>query len=59
MKKAYQAVVGEMTPIKQWLVRLLVRKLKRLEENNEEFTRLINPPANSKRGTKPLFRYKG
>jgi len=51
--------LGEMTPIKQWLVRLLVRKLKRLDENNEEFTRLVSPPSNSRRGTKPLFKDEG
>jgi len=51
--------LDEVTPIKQWLVRLLTRKLKRLDENNEEFTRLVSPPSNSRRGTKSLFKDEG
>jgi len=47
--------LGEITPTKQWLVRLFLRKLRRLEENNEEFARLVNPPPKSHRGTKPIF----
>ena len=50
---AYQRL-GPRTPMKRWLVRLFLRKIRRLEENGEEFTRLINPPSHSKRGARPV-----
>lgn len=49
-----RARLGEPTPVKHWLVRLFLRKIRRLEENDEEFTRLVNPPARSKRGARPV-----
>lgn len=46
--------LGESTSLKRWLVRLYARRLRRLEENGEEFSRLVNPNHTHKRGTKPL-----
>jgi len=46
--------LGGATPVKQWLVRLLLKKLKMLEANGEEFTRLVNPPPHAFRGTRPI-----
>jgi hypothetical protein len=37
------ARLGQDTPAKRWLVRLFLRRIKRLEENDEQFTRLVNP----------------
>jgi len=46
--------LGESTSLKRWLVRLYARRLRRLEENNEQFSRLVNPKHTHKRGNKPL-----
>ena len=46
--------LGESTPVKRWLVRLFLRKLKRLEENDEQLTNLVRPQHGHKRGTKAL-----
>jgi hypothetical protein len=51
--------LGEPTPIRRWLVRLFLRKLRRLEENGEQLTHLVNAgsgPAgrHRRRGIKPL-----
>lgn len=47
--------LGETTPVKRWLVRLLLRKLRRLEQNDEQFTNLVAPKHNHKRGTSPVI----
>jgi len=46
--------LGEATPVKSWLVRLLLRKLERLEQNGEQFTNLVNPKHSHKRGTRSV-----
>ena len=51
--------LGDPTPIKRWLARLYLRKLRRLEENGVQLTQLVNagsgPSDHSRRrGTKPL-----
>lgn len=46
--------LGEATPVKRWLVRLLLRKLKRLEQNDEQFTNLVSPRHSHKRGTRTV-----
>lgn len=51
--------LGEPTPIKRWLVRLYLRKLRRLEENGVQLTQLVNARSGSsehahRRGAKPL-----
>ena len=46
--------LGEDDPVKRWLVRLLLRKLKRLEQNGEQFANLVNPRHNHKRGTRSI-----
>ncbi len=46
--------LGKDTPMKRWLVRLFLRKIRRLEQNDEEFTRLVNPPPHAKRGSRPV-----
>jgi hypothetical protein len=47
--------LGELTQVKCWLVRLLLRKLKRLEENREQFTNLVAPKHSHRRGTRPII----
>jgi len=46
--------LGETTQTKQWLMRLLQLKFKRLEENRGEFAHLVSPKHHHKRG-KRLF----
>ena len=46
--------LGQSTPVKRWLVRLLARRLKRLEENGEQFTSLVSAGHDHKRGSLPL-----
>lgn len=46
--------LGESTPVKRWLVRLLLRKLKRLEENQEQFTNLVTPKHDHRRGARSV-----
>jgi len=46
--------LGEPTPVKRWLVRLFLKKLKTLEANGEELTSLVGPRHGHKRGTRPL-----
>jgi hypothetical protein len=46
--------LGNPTPVKRWLVRLFLRKLKRLEENGEQLTHLVNAQHGHKRGTQPI-----
>jgi hypothetical protein len=46
--------LGESTPVKHWLVRLFLRKLRRLEENGEQFTNLVMPGHSHRRGTRPI-----
>lgn len=46
--------LGERTPVKCWLVRLFARKLRRLEENGEQFTHLVQPDHSHRRGTLEL-----
>jgi hypothetical protein len=45
----------EFTQVKRWLVRLFLRKLKRLEENGEQFTNLVPPKHSHRRGTRPII----
>ncbi len=35
--------LGEPTPVKRWLVRLFVRRVRRIQENGEQFTSLVGP----------------
>jgi hypothetical protein len=42
--------LGDRTPVKRWLVRLLARKLRRLEENGEQLTHLVRPKHRHRRG---------
>ncbi|MBN1579709.1 MAG: hypothetical protein JXA89_03330 [Anaerolineae bacterium] len=42
------------TPLKQWLARLFLHKLERLEANGEQLAHLVNAGHTHKRGTKPL-----
>ncbi len=46
--------LGQATPVKRWLVRLLVRRLELLADQHEALGRLVTPPSESKRGAKPL-----
>jgi hypothetical protein len=46
--------LGEITPVKRWLVRLFIKKLRMLEANGEQFTQLISPKHSHKRGKKPI-----
>ena len=46
--------LGEVTPVKRWLVRLLVRRLDMLERHSGILGQLVNPPPTSKRGTGPV-----
>jgi hypothetical protein len=46
--------LAESTPIKRWLVRLFARRIRRLEENGEDFVHFVNPKPTQKRGTRPL-----
>jgi hypothetical protein len=46
--------LGGITPVKRWLVRLFIKKLKMLEANGEQFTQLISPKHDHKRGKKPI-----
>ena len=43
--------LGEDTPVKRWLVRLFLRRIRRIEENGEQFTNLVNPQHSHRRGT--------
>ncbi len=43
--------LGTDTPVKRWLVRLLLHKIKRLELNGERFTHLVIPTHDHRRGT--------
>ncbi len=47
--------LGEHTAVKSWLVRLLLRKLERLEQNDEQFTNLVSPKHSHKRGTRSII----
>ena len=47
--------LGERTPVKCWLVRLFARKLRRLEENGEQLTHLVQPAHRHRRGTLVLL----
>ena len=42
--------LGEPTPVKRWLVRLLVRKCELYERQDDELGRLLRPRPASKRG---------
>ena len=46
--------LGGITPVKRWLVRLFIKKLKMLEANGEQFTQIISPKHGHKRGKKPI-----
>jgi hypothetical protein len=46
-------LLGESTPVKTWLVRLLVRRLELCE--SEELAKLVRPQAGARRGSGPLF----
>jgi hypothetical protein len=46
--------LGERTPVKRWLVRLLAHRCKLLESHSGSLGLLVNPSPNTKRGTKPL-----
>jgi len=47
-------LLGPVTDTKRWLVRLYLRKLRRLVENGEQFTSLVDPQHTHLRGTAPL-----
>lgn len=49
--------LGDPTPVKKWLARLYLRKLKMLEDNDEQFTRLVRADRKHKGGKRPLLRY--
>jgi hypothetical protein len=46
--------LGESTPLKRWLVRLFLRKLRMLESNKEQFTSLVDPKHGHRRGTRAV-----
>jgi hypothetical protein len=46
--------LGKPTDLKRWLVRLYARRLRRLEENGEQFSQLVRTDHTHKRGTRPL-----
>jgi hypothetical protein len=46
--------LGEPTDVKRWLVRLYRHKLRKLEENGEQFTRLVRADRNGRRGSARL-----
>jgi len=48
-------LLGPQTPVKSWLVRLFLRKLRRLVENGEEFASLVSPTHSHRRGTGALY----
>ncbi len=47
--------LGQSTPAKRWLVRLLLRKLNSLAANDEGLRRLVKPSHGHKRGARPLL----
>ncbi len=49
-----QRRLGEPTNVKRWLVRLYRHKLRKLEENGEQFTRLVRADGSGRRGSKRL-----
>lgn len=46
--------LGQRTPVKRWLVRLLARRCEMLAETSGSLGLLVNPSPHTKRGTKPL-----
>jgi hypothetical protein len=46
--------LGDSTPVKRWLVRLFLRKLRRLEQNGEQFANLVTPGHSHRRGTRSV-----
>ncbi len=46
--------LGEPSPIKRWLVRLMVRKLEMLEHFGGDLHKLVNVQPNARRGARPL-----
>jgi len=55
MGRAVADRLAEKTPVKRWLVRLLLRKLHRLEENGEELSRYTSGVSRSAQdGTKTI-----
>jgi len=46
--------LGESSPVKRWLVRLFLKKLKMYESTSGIFKSLINPGPHRKRGTKRI-----
>jgi len=46
--------LGEDSPVKRWLVRLLLKKLKTYEATGGSIGLLVNPSARQKWGTKPI-----
>ncbi len=48
--------LGEPTPVKRWLVRLLVRRLELLEQHAGNFDRLFAPAEGAQRGRGTLWR---
>jgi hypothetical protein len=47
--------LGEVTPVKQWLVRLLVRRLELAATEGGKLTELVHPPQGARRGTGRLW----
>jgi len=46
--------LGERSPVKQWLVRVFLKKLKMYEATSGIFNGLVHPNPQRKRGTRPL-----
>jgi len=46
--------LGDRAPVKEWLVRLFLKKLRAYESNGEQFTRLVRPRHDHKRGRGPI-----
>ena len=46
--------LGESSPVKRWLVRLLLKKLRTYERHGGTIGSLVNPKPHQKRGTRPI-----
>ncbi len=47
-------LLGEATAVKQWLVRLFLKKLRCYALNDEGLRRLVHPKPHNRRGTRPV-----
>ncbi|KKM08335.1 hypothetical protein LCGC14_1724870, partial [marine sediment metagenome] len=46
--------LGEPTPVKRWVVRLLVRRLELIQTHSGSLGLLVDPAPTTRRGSKPL-----